>query len=41
VGVGHHQPDAAQKSVGDFVALAKQQPRKLNFASVGVGSSNP
>ncbi|WP_454648745.1 Bug family tripartite tricarboxylate transporter substrate binding protein [Bradyrhizobium liaoningense] len=28
------------KSVGDFVALAKQQPRKLNFASAGVGSSN-
>ena len=28
------------KSVGDFVALAKQRPRKLNFASAGVGSSN-
>lgn len=27
-------------SVGDFVAMAKQQPRKLNFASAGVGSSN-
>lgn len=27
-------------SVGDFVATAKQQPRKLNFASAGVGSSN-
>lgn len=28
------------KSVRDFVALAKQEPRKLNFASAGVGSSN-
>lgn len=28
------------KSVGDFVALAKKEPRKLNFASAGVGSSN-
>lgn len=28
------------KSLADFVALAKQQPGKLNFASAGVGSSN-
>lgn len=28
------------KTVGEFVALAKQEPGQLNFASAGVGSSN-
>lgn len=28
------------KTVGEFVALAKQKPGQLNFASAGVGSSN-
>lgn len=33
-------PEIGTKTVPELVALAKQQPGKLNFASAGVGSSN-
>ena len=33
-------PDLGVRTVQEFVALAKRQPGKLNFASAGMGSSN-
>jgi tripartite-type tricarboxylate transporter receptor subunit TctC len=33
-------PDLAAKNVGEFIALAKSQPGKMNFASAGLASTS-